>query len=173
MFLPTRPYTPRHKGKVENGIDYVQDNALKGRRFASLAGAEPLPARLGADRGRHPDPRHHAPPGRQALRRRRAGGAGAAAAGAVPVVSRSVAARAPRRPRRGRAGLLRGAAGVPGAGGLGAVGRPPGADLQRADGADRRAHQAGAGPLQHPTQVHRLRRRSAGSSVAPRGSWAG
>ena len=47
--------------------------------------------------------------------------------------------RAPRRPRRGRAGLLRGAAGVPGAGGLGAVGRPPGADLQRADGADRRA----------------------------------
>jgi transposase len=36
IFLPTRPYTPRHKGKVEKGIDYVQDNALKGRRFASL-----------------------------------------------------------------------------------------------------------------------------------------
>ncbi len=36
VFLPTRPYTPRHKGKVERGIDYVQDNALKGRRFASL-----------------------------------------------------------------------------------------------------------------------------------------
>jgi transposase len=35
-FWPTRPYTPRHKGKVEKGIDYVQDNALKGRRFASL-----------------------------------------------------------------------------------------------------------------------------------------
>jgi len=35
--LPTRPYTPRHKGKVERGIDYVQENALKGRRFASLA----------------------------------------------------------------------------------------------------------------------------------------
>jgi transposase len=34
--LPTRPYTPRHKGKVERGIDYVQENALKGRRFASL-----------------------------------------------------------------------------------------------------------------------------------------
>jgi transposase len=34
--LPTKPYTPRHKGKVERGIDYVQDNALKGRRFASL-----------------------------------------------------------------------------------------------------------------------------------------
>ncbi len=35
--LPTRPYMPRHKGKVEKGIDYVQDNALKGRVFDSLA----------------------------------------------------------------------------------------------------------------------------------------
>src|SRR6185437_2051340 len=34
--MPTRPYTPRHKGKVERGIDYVQENALKGRTFASL-----------------------------------------------------------------------------------------------------------------------------------------
>jgi transposase len=35
--LPTKPYTPRHKGKVERGIDYVQENGLAGRRFASLA----------------------------------------------------------------------------------------------------------------------------------------
>jgi hypothetical protein len=34
--LPTRPYTPRHKGKVERGVDYVQENALKGRQFARL-----------------------------------------------------------------------------------------------------------------------------------------
>lgn len=34
--LPTRPYTPRHKGKVEAGVKYVQNNALKGRTFASL-----------------------------------------------------------------------------------------------------------------------------------------
>jgi transposase len=34
--LPTRPYTPRHKGKVERGVDYVQENALRGRRFATL-----------------------------------------------------------------------------------------------------------------------------------------
>jgi transposase len=34
--LPTRPYTPRHKGKVERGVDYVQENALKGRTFAGL-----------------------------------------------------------------------------------------------------------------------------------------
>jgi transposase len=34
--LPTRPYTPRHKGKIERGIDYVKDNALKARTFDSL-----------------------------------------------------------------------------------------------------------------------------------------
>jgi hypothetical protein len=34
--LPTKPYTPRHKGKVERGVDYVQENGLKGRQFASL-----------------------------------------------------------------------------------------------------------------------------------------
>ena len=38
VFWPTRPYTPRHKGKVEKGIDYVQDNALKGRCFPALEG---------------------------------------------------------------------------------------------------------------------------------------
>jgi transposase len=36
VLLPTRPYTPRHKGKVERGIDYVQENALRGRTFPSL-----------------------------------------------------------------------------------------------------------------------------------------
>jgi transposase len=36
VILPTKPYTPRHKGKVERGIDYVQENGLKGRTFASL-----------------------------------------------------------------------------------------------------------------------------------------
>jgi transposase len=34
--LPTRPATPRHKGKVERGVDYVQENALKGKQFGSL-----------------------------------------------------------------------------------------------------------------------------------------
>jgi transposase len=36
VILPTKPYTPRHKGKVERGIAYVQDNALKGHTFSSL-----------------------------------------------------------------------------------------------------------------------------------------
>lgn len=37
VILPTKPYTPRHKGKIEAGIKYTQNNALKGRTFHSLA----------------------------------------------------------------------------------------------------------------------------------------
>ena len=37
VMLPTRPAMPRHKGKIESGIKYGQENALKGRSFASLA----------------------------------------------------------------------------------------------------------------------------------------
>jgi transposase len=37
VILPTKPRMPRHKGKVERGIGYVQSNALQGRTFASLA----------------------------------------------------------------------------------------------------------------------------------------
>ena len=38
VVLPTKVRTPRHKGKVERGVAYAQDNALKGRTFDSLAG---------------------------------------------------------------------------------------------------------------------------------------
>lgn len=34
--VPTKPYTPRHKGKVESGVNFVQSNGLKGHSFASL-----------------------------------------------------------------------------------------------------------------------------------------
>jgi len=37
VILPAKPYTPRHKGKVESGVKYVKRNALKGRVFTSLA----------------------------------------------------------------------------------------------------------------------------------------
>jgi transposase len=37
VLMPTKPYTPRHKGKVERGVDYVQENGLKGHTFTSLA----------------------------------------------------------------------------------------------------------------------------------------
>ena len=36
VVLPTKPRMPRHKGKVEAGVKYVQANALKGRTFGSL-----------------------------------------------------------------------------------------------------------------------------------------
>ena len=36
VFLPTKPRTPRHKGKIERGVGYVKSNALKGRTFVSL-----------------------------------------------------------------------------------------------------------------------------------------
>jgi transposase len=35
--VPCRPATPQHKGKIERGVAYVRTNALKGRRFKSLA----------------------------------------------------------------------------------------------------------------------------------------
>ena len=35
--MPTRPYSPEHKGKVESGVKYVKGSALKGKRFNSLA----------------------------------------------------------------------------------------------------------------------------------------
>jgi transposase len=37
VVLPTRPRTPRHKGKIERGVGYAQCNALRGRTFKSLA----------------------------------------------------------------------------------------------------------------------------------------
>jgi transposase len=36
--LPCKPAMPRHKGKVEAGVKYVQNNALPGRSFESLSG---------------------------------------------------------------------------------------------------------------------------------------
>jgi transposase len=36
VILPTKPAMPRHKGKVEAGVKYAQNNAIKGRTFESL-----------------------------------------------------------------------------------------------------------------------------------------
>jgi transposase len=38
VILPCKPKMPRHKGKIEAGVKYAQNNALKGRTFPSLAG---------------------------------------------------------------------------------------------------------------------------------------
>lgn len=37
VILPTKPVTPRHKGKVESAVKYAQNNAVKGRTFESLS----------------------------------------------------------------------------------------------------------------------------------------
>ena len=37
LIMPSRPYTPTDKGKVEAGVKYVKNNALKGKAFESLA----------------------------------------------------------------------------------------------------------------------------------------
>ncbi|HEY5912158.1 MAG TPA: IS21 family transposase [Verrucomicrobiae bacterium] len=36
VILPTQPAMPRHKGKVEAGVKYAQNNAVAGRTFTSL-----------------------------------------------------------------------------------------------------------------------------------------
>jgi transposase len=36
VILPTKVRTPRHKGKIEAGVKFAQNNALKGRTFDSL-----------------------------------------------------------------------------------------------------------------------------------------
>ena len=36
VILPTKPAMPRHKGKVEAGVKYVQDNGLAGKQFEGL-----------------------------------------------------------------------------------------------------------------------------------------
>lgn len=36
VFMPTKSYTPRHKGKVESGVGYAQDNGLRGKEFEGL-----------------------------------------------------------------------------------------------------------------------------------------
>jgi hypothetical protein len=37
VILPCKPKMPRHKGKVEAGVKYGQDNALKGCKFETLS----------------------------------------------------------------------------------------------------------------------------------------
>jgi transposase len=37
VILPAKPYTPRHKGKVEAGVKYMKHNALDGKSFVSIS----------------------------------------------------------------------------------------------------------------------------------------
>ncbi len=69
VMLPTRPAMPRHKGKVEAGVKYAQNNALKGRSFESLAEQNLFLVGMGKRRGRHAHSRHHPAAGRQGVQR--------------------------------------------------------------------------------------------------------
>ena len=91
VILPTKPYTPQHKGKVEAGVKYVKNNGLKGRTFTSLAARAATLAPLGGDRRRHADSRHHEEAGGQGLRASGTRGAIALAARTVQQLSRSPA----------------------------------------------------------------------------------
>ncbi len=72
--LPAKPYTPRHKGKIERGIGYVKGNALRGRSFASLAEQNAYLLAVGILGGGPAHPRHDQASGEGGLR---AVGAGA------------------------------------------------------------------------------------------------
>lgn len=39
VISPNRPQTPQHKGKVENGVHYLQRNFMAGQQFADITGA--------------------------------------------------------------------------------------------------------------------------------------
>jgi len=133
VFLPTKPYTPRHKGKIESGIKYVKNNALKCPERAPVhqpGRAQPVLDSLGASGGRHPHPRHHSPAGRQTLPGGGTTGVVATGRRTVPLLSRRAAHGQPRRPYRSGQGLLLGASGVSGTAGVGSLGQPGGAGLQ-------------------------------------------
>ena len=115
VILPTKPYTPRHKGKVEAGVKYVQEQRPQGPHVHELRRAESTSCAT----GRRPSPTR----GFTAPRKQQVGkvfreveqpALAAAAAGAVRHLPRSAADGQSRRARRSGQGLLLGAAGVSG-----------------------------------------------------------
>ena len=57
--IPTRPYTPEHKGKVESDVNYVKINALKGHQFSDIASQNAHLRQWEEHRRRPAHPRHH------------------------------------------------------------------------------------------------------------------
>ena len=158
------------RGRSKRGVDYVQENGLKGQRLRQPGGAE----RASGATGRRPSPTR----GFTARR-------GSRSASVFREVERPALRPLPpeRFPffheaqrivnRDGHVEVAKAYYSVPpeylGRTRLGALGRAAGADLQPALRADRRARAARAGPVQHARRAHRARRRSAASSAARRG----
>ena len=155
VFLPTRPYTPRHKGKVENSVGYAQDNALKGRVFSSLAEQNSFLLEWELTVA---DTRIHGTTRRQVGKH-------------FADVERGALLPLPLEPfpsfheerrtvhRDGHVEVKRAYYAVPpeylAREVWVAMGWSHGADLQRANAADRNPHQEGTGRLQYPARVHR------------------
>ena len=156
VILPTKPYMPRHKGKVESGVKYVQSNALKGRVFPNNEAQNRFPRRVGNRRGRHAHPRHHQAPSEATLQGRTFL-ALASTARTVRFLPRGAAEGQPRRARRSGQGVLLHAARISWANRLGSLGRPARADIQPSLRTSRAARSARAGPLQHAGRTHRTR----------------
>ena len=167
VFLPTKPYTPRHKGKVESGVKYVKGNALKGREFTSLAEENQF---LLDWETQVADTRIHGTTKRQVSR-------------LFEEHEREALSPLPRDRfpffHEGRRTVHRDghvevdkayysrAAGVSGASAVGSLGRPPGPAVQRALGAVGDPRQARAGPVPHGRRSTSRRRRSRQWSEAP------
>ena len=175
VFLPTRPYTPRHKGKVERGVDYVQENALRGRSFAALEEQNRflLDWELTvADTRVHGTTRRHV--GNHFLEVERA------ALLPLPLEPFPSFREARRTVHRdGHVEVDRAYYSVPpeylARRGLGPLGRAAGADLQRPHGTAGGPRQAGTGPVQHQAVAHRRgedqrSRAGRGLAVGPRPS---
>jgi len=85
VFLPTKPYTPQHRGKFENGVKYV-------KRMPWRAGPSPASSSrtTSCSIGRPGSPilgsRHHEAASRQAVHRERTTGADAAPAGPLALL---------------------------------------------------------------------------------------
>ena len=68
VILPTRPYMPRHKGKIESGREVRQAECPEGPPIREPGRGERIPAALGDDHRRHADSRHDQAAGGQAVR---------------------------------------------------------------------------------------------------------
>ena len=147
VILPTKPYTPRHKGKIERGIGYVKGNALKGRTFTSLEAQNGHLGPLGS--GTWPTRESTAPPSSKSARC----SPKSKRAALVPLPrDRFPSFQEARRivSRDGHVEVAKAYYSVPpdiSAHGLGTLGRPPGPHLQQSAGADRRACATGARPV--------------------------
>ena len=169
VILPTKPRTPRHKGKIERGIGYVKGNALKGHTFTSLEAQNrhlELWERSVADTRIHGTTKQQvgkvfAEVERPAL--------GAAARRSLPVVPRSSTHRQPRWAHRSGQGLLLGAARVSRAAASGRVGTHAWSESSTA-GWSRSPCMCGRSPAGSARWASTWwPRRSAASSAAPSG----